>query len=187
MAVERIEETILRNLLFNEEYYRKVVPFLKAEYFNEYHERILFEEVADFASKYDKVPTQEVLSINLQSRNDLTEDTFQSSLSTLKSLGDEWVDFNWLLDSTEKWCQDRAIYLALMQSIKIADGGDKKLSKDAIPGILQEALAVSFDEHIGHDYIEQAEARYEFYHRTEEKIPFDLEKFNFITKGGLPN
>ena len=187
MAAERIEETILRNLLYNEEYYRKVVPFLKAEYFNEYHERILFEEVADFASKYDKVPTQEVLSINLQNRNDLTEDAFQSSLSTLKSLGDEWVDFNWLLDATEKWCQDRAIYLALMLSIKVADGGDKKLSKDAIPGILQEALAVSFDEHIGHDYIEQAEARYEFYHRTEEKIPFDLEKFNFITKGGLPN
>ena len=148
MATERIEETILRNLLYNEEYYRKVVPFLKAEYFNEYHERILFEEVADFASKYDKVPTQEVLSINLQSRNDLTEDAFQSSLSTLKSLGDEWVDFNWLLDATEKWCQDRAIYLALMQSIKIADGGDKKLSKDAIPSILQAALAVSFDEHI---------------------------------------
>ena len=187
MATERIEETILRNLLYNEEYYRKVVPFLKSEYFNEYHERILFEEVADFASKYDKIPTQEVLAINLQSRNDLTEDTFQSSLSTLKSLGDEWVDFNWLLDATEKWCQDRAIYLALMQSIKIADGGDKKLSKDAIPSILQAALAVSFDEHIGHDYIEQAEDRYDFYHRKEEKIPFDLEKFNFITKGGLPN
>jgi replicative DNA helicase len=187
MATERIEETILRNLLYNEEYYRKVVPFLKADYFNEYHERIIFEEIADFSSKYDKVPTQEVISINLQSRNDLTEDTFQSSLSTLKSLGDEWVDFNWLLDATEKWCQDRAIYLALMLSIKVADGGDKKLSKDAIPGILQEALAVSFDEHIGHDYIEQAADRYEFYHRTEEKIPFDLEKFNFITKGGLPN
>jgi replicative DNA helicase len=187
MATERIEETILRNLLFTEEYYRKVVPFLKADYFNEYHERIIFEEIAEFSSKYDKVPTQEVLSINLQNRNDLTDDIFQSSMSTLRSLSDEWVDFNWLLDATEKWCQDRAIYLALMLSIKVADGGDKKLSKDAIPGILQEALAVSFDEHIGHDYIEQAEARYEFYHRTEEKIPFDLEKFNFITKGGLPN
>lgn len=187
MATERIEETILRNLLYNEEYYRKVVPFLKADYFNEYYERIIFEEIADFSSKYDKVPTHEVLSINLQNRNDLTDDAFQSSISTLRSLSDEWVDFNWLLDATEKWCQDRAIYLALMLSIKVADGGDKKLSKDAIPGILQEALAVSFDEHIGHDYIEQAEARYEFYHRTEEKIPFDLEKFNFITKGGLPN
>ena len=132
MATERIEETILRNLLFNEEYYRKVVPFLKSDYFNEYHERIVFEEIADFASKYDKVPTQEVLSINLQTRNDLTEEAYQSSVSTIRSLSDEWVDFNWLLDATEKWCQDRAIYLALMQSIKIADGGNPKISKDAI-------------------------------------------------------
>ena len=97
------------------------------------------------------------------------------------------MDYDWLLDATEKWCQDRAIYLALMQSIKIADGGDKKFTKGAIPSILQDALAVSFDEHIGHDYIEQSSDRYEFYHRKEEKIPFDLEKFNFITKGGLPN
>ena len=187
MAIERIEQTILRNLLFTEEYYRKVVPFLKADYFQEYHEKIIFEEIADFASKYDKIPTQEVLAINIQNRNDLTDDTFQDSLSTIQGLSDEWVDYEWLLDATEKWCQDRAIYLALMRSIKIADGGDKKISKDAIPGILQEALAVSFDEHIGHDYIDQAEERYEFYHRKEEKIPFDLEKFNFITKGGLPN
>ena len=187
MATERIETTILRNLLFTEEYYRKVVPFLKADYFQEYHEKIVFEEIADFASKYDKIPTQEVLAINLQNRNDLTDDTYQDSLSTVRSLSDEWVDYEWLLDSTEKWCQDRAIYLALMRSIKIADGGDKKISKDAIPSILQEALAVSFDEHIGHDYIEQAEDRYDFYHRVEEKVPFDLEKFNFITKGGLSN
>ena len=187
MAIERIETTILRNLLFTEEYYRKVVPFLKADYFQEYHEKIVFEEIADFASKYDKIPTQEVLAINLQNRNDLTDDTYQDSLSTVRSLSDEWVDYEWLLDSTEKWCQDRAIYLALMRSIKIADGGDKKISKDAIPSILQEALAVSFDEHIGHSYTEQAEERYDFYHRKEEKVPFDLEKFNFITKGGLSN
>ena len=187
MATERIEQTILRNLLFTEEYYRKVVPFLKADYFQEYHEKIVFEEIADFASKYDKIPTQEVLAINLQNRNDLTDDTYQDSLSTVRSLSDEWVDYEWLLDSTEKWCQDRAIYLALMRSIKIADGGDKKISKDAIPSILQEALAVSFDEHIGHSYTEQAEERYDFYHRKEEKVPFDLEKFNFITKGGLSN
>ena len=187
MATERIEQTILRNLLFTEEYYRKVVPFLKADYFQEYHEKIVFEEIADFASKYDKVPTQEVLTINLQNRNDLTDDAFQDSVQTVRGLTDEWVDYEWLLDATEKWCQDRAIYLALMRSIKIADGGDKKISKDAIPGILQEALAVSFDEHIGHDYLEQAEDRYDFYHRKEEKIPFDLEKFNFITKGGLSN
>ena len=187
MATERIEQTILRNLLFTEEYYRKVVPFLKADYFQEYHEKIIYEEISDFASKYDKVPTQEVLAINIQNRNDLTDDAFQDSLSTVSSFSNEWVDYEWLLDSTEKWCQDRAIYIALMQSIKIADGGDKKVSRDAIPSILQEALAVSFDEHIGHDYIEQASERYDFYHRKEEKVPFDLEKFNFITKGGLSN
>ena len=187
MATERIETTILRNLIFTEEYYRKVVPFLKADYFQEYHEKIIFEEIADFASKYDKIPTKEVLSINLQNRNDLTDDTYKDSLQTIQGLTDEWVDYEWLLDATEKWCQDRAIYLALMRSIQIADGGDKKISKDAIPGILQEALAVSFDEHIGHDYLEQAKERYDFYHRKEEKVPFDLEKFNFITKGGLSN
>ena len=184
---ERIEETILRNLICNEQYYRKVVPFIKADYFQEYNEKILFEEIADFAAKYDKVPTKEVLTINLQNRGDLTEETFKDTLSGLNSLSDEWVDYDWLLDATEKWCQDRAIYNALMQSIKIADGGDKKLDKGSIPSILQDALAVSFDEHIGHDYIEQADDRYEFYHRKEEKIPFDLEKFNYITKGGLPN
>ena len=184
---ERIEETILRNLLFNEEYYRKVIPFLKAEYYETYHEKVIFEEIAEFAAKYDKIPTKEVLAINLQSRADLTEETFKDSLQGVNSLTDEWVDYDWLLDATEKWCQDRAIYLALMQSIKIADGGDKRLDKGAIPSILQDALAVSFDEHIGHDYIEQSSDRYEFYHRKEEKIPFDLEKFNFITKGGLPN
>ena len=184
---ERIEETILRNLICNEQYYRKVVPFIKADYFQEYNEKILFEEIADFAAKYDKVPTKEVLTINLQSRGDLTEETFKDTLSGLNSLSDDWIDYDWLLDATEKWCQDRAIYNALMQSIKIADGGDKKLDKGSIPSILQDALAVSFDEHIGHDYIEQADDRYEFYHRKEEKIPFDLEKFNYITKGGLPN
>ena len=184
---ERIEESILRNLLYNETYSRKVVPFLKAEYFQEYHEKIVFEEIADFAGKYDKVPTKEVLSINLQNRGDLTEEAFKDSLSKVSSLSDDWVDYDWLLDATEKWCQDRAIYLALMQSIKIADGGETKFTKGAIPSILQDALAVSFDEHIGHDYIEQSSDRYEFYHRKEEKIPFDLEKFNFITKGGLPN
>ncbi len=187
MATERIETTILRNLLFTEEYYRKVVPFLKADYFTEYPERIIFEEISEFANKYDKVPTQEVLSINLQNRSDLTEDSFQEATTIIRSLTDEWVDYDWLLDATEKWCQDRAIYLALMQSIKIADGGDKKLDKGAIPSILQNALAVSFDEHIGHDYIEQSKQRYDFYHKTEEKIPFDLEKFNYITKGGIPN
>ena len=115
---ERIEETILRNLIYNEQYYRKVVPFIKADYFQEYHEKIVFEEIADFAAKYDKVPTKEVLTINLQSRGDLTEETFKDSVQGINSLSDDWVDYDWLLDATEKWCQDRAIYLALMQSIK---------------------------------------------------------------------
>ena len=187
MATERIEQTILRNLLFTEEYYRKVVPFLKADYFQEYHEKIIYEEISDFASKYDKVPTQEVLTINLQNRNDLTEEAFQNSVQAVRELTDEWVDYEWLLDATEKWCKDRAIYLALMQSIKIADGGDPKISRDAIPSILQEALAVSFDEHIGHDYVENVKERYDYYHLEEHKIPFDIEKLNTITKGGLPN
>jgi len=187
MATERIEETILRNLIYDEEFYRKVVPFIKADYFIELQERIIFEEIQDFSTKYDKVPTKEVLNINLQNRSDLNDETFQQSLTLIKEYTDEWVDKEWLCDATEKWCQDRAIYLALMQSIKIADGGDSKLDKGAIPSILQEALAVSFDEHIGHDYIEQSKDRYDFYHRTEEKISFDLEKFNYITKGGIPN
>ena len=187
MATEKIEESILRNLLCNEDYYRKVVPHLDADYFQDPAERVLYEEIHEFSSKYDKVPTKEVLKINLGQRSDLTDETYKSSVSKLDTLSDEWVDQDWLVDSTETWCQDRAIYLALMQSIKIADGGDDKLDKGAIPSILQDALAVSFDEHIGHDYIESAESRYEFYHREEEKIPFDLEKLNYITKGGLPN
>ena len=187
MATERVEETILRNLLYDEEYYRKVVPFVKAEYFIELHEKIIFEEIQDFSTKYDKVPTKEVLNINLQNRSDLTDETFQKCLEHIKNYNDEWVDKDWVVDATEKWSQDRAIYLALMQSIKIADGGDGKLDKGAIPSILQDALAVSFDEHIGHDYIEQSTDRYDFYHKKEEKIAFDLEKFNYITKGGLPN
>ena len=187
MATERIEDTILRNLFCNEQYYRKVVPHLDGEYFQDPIEKILFEEILDFSGKYDKVPTKEVVRINLGNRSDLTEETYKKSSSKLETLTDEWVDFDWLVDSTEKWCQDRAIYNALLKSVKIADGNDEKLSKDAIPTILQEALGVTFDEHIGHDYLQDYEERYEFYHREEEKIPFDLEKFNYITKGGLPN
>lgn len=184
---EKIEQSILRNLLCNEEYYRKVVPFLKADYFQEIDERVIFEEIQDFSTKYDKIPTKEVVIINLQNRNDLTEDTYKESVTKIEGYSEEWVDKDWLVNATEKWCKDRAIYNALLQSIKIADGGDQKLSRDAIPTILQEALAVSFDEYIGHDYVDNAEQRYDYYHRDEAKIAFDLEKFNLITKGGLPN
>jgi replicative DNA helicase len=184
---ERIETTILRNLLCNEQFYRKVVPFVKPDYFNEIHEKVIYEEVWNFASNYEMLPTAEVLIINLQNRKDLNEETYQESVKTIQSLHSDPVEYNWLLDTTEKWCKDRAIYLALLDSIKIADGGNTKISKDAIPAILQEALAVSFDEHVGHDYVENVEQRYDFYHLKEDKIPFDLEKFNLITKGGLPN
>jgi replicative DNA helicase len=185
--METIENTILRNLLCNEDYYRKVVPFVKPDYFEDLHQKVIYEEVWNFASTYETVPTAEILIINLQNRKDLSEETYQDAFKTLKSYTEEPVEYNWLLDTTEKWCRDRAIYLALLESIKIADGGNQKVSKDAIPAILQEALAVSFDEHVGHDYIENVEQRYDFYHREEEKIPFDLDKFNLITKGGLPN
>ena len=185
--MERIETTILRNLLCNEQFYRKVVPFVKPDYFNEIHERVIYEEVWNFASTYELVPTKEVLTINLEGRKDLNEEVYQNAVKTIAELSDAPVEYNWLLDTTEKWCKDRAIYLALLESIKVADGGNTKISKDAIPAILQEALAVSFDEHVGHDYLENSVERYEFYHREEDKIPFHLEYFNKITKGGLPN
>ena len=185
--MERIETTILRNLLCNEQFYRKVVPFVKPDYFNEIHERVIYEEVWNFASTYELVPTKEVLTINLEGRKDLNEEVYQNAVKTIAELTDAPVEYNWLLDTTEKWCKDRAIYLALLESIKIADGGNQKTSKDAIPAILQEALSVSFDEHVGHDYLENSVERYEFYHREEDKIPFHLEYFNKITKGGLPN
>jgi replicative DNA helicase len=184
---EKMETTILRNLLSTEEFYRKVVPFLKAEYFEDISERIIFEEINDFSSKYDKMPTAEIVILQLQQRNDLNEDTYQTSVKHIKEFPQEFTDTAWLVDRTEKWCQERAIYNALLHSIKIADGGDKEISRDAIPSILQEALAVSFDEYIGHDYVDNASERYDFYHRDEEKLPFDLDKFNAITKGGLPN
>ena len=185
--LEKMELTILRNLLCNEQFYRKVIPFLKPEYFNEKYERIVFEEIFNFSVKYNLMPTTEVLIINLQNRKDLNEDTYQKTVNTIGELHKEPVEYNWLLDSTEKWCKERAIYLALLESINIADGENTKLSTDSIPNILQEALAVSFDEHVGHDYFENGSERYEFYHRSEEKIPFHLEYFNKITKGGLPN
>ncbi len=185
--MEKVELSILRNLLCSEEFYRKVVPFIKPDYFQEVTEKVIFEEIQDFSTKYDKLPTKEVLTINLQQRSDLNEDIFKKSNELINAFHEEWVDYDWLVDTTEKWCQERAVYNALLKSIKIADGGDDKLTNDAIPSILQDALAVSFDEYIGHDYIDNAEKRYEYYHKEELKIPFDLEKFNLVTKGGIPN
>jgi len=185
--MERIETTILRNLVFNEEYSRKVIPFIEPSYFDQRTEQILFEEIAQFIVKYGSTITTEALAIEMENRTDLSETEVKESRELTADLNDSPVDNQWLLDTTEKWCRDRAIYLALMESIGIADGQDDKKNRDAIPSILSDALAVSFDNHIGHDYLGDYEKRYNFYHQTEEKIPFDLEFFNKITKGGLCN
>lgn len=185
--MERIETTILKNMLYNEDYYRKVVPFIKPEYFENETDQTIYQEIAEFAATYKTIPTKEVLTINLQGKKNLSESVYQESVKQIQEFEAPTNEYDWLLDTTEKWCKDRAIYGALLRSIQIADGGDKEISPDAIPSILQEALAVSFDEHVGHDYIDNVQERYEYYHVKEEKIPFDLDKFNSITKGGLPN
>ena len=185
--MERIETTILRNLIFDEEYSRKVIPFIQPSYFEQRIETVIFEEIAQFIVKYNSSITIEALNIEIENRTDLTESEIIEIRDINNSLNDSVVEKQWLLDSTEKWCRDRAIYLALMESIHIADGNDEKKNRDAIPSILSEALAVSFDNHIGHDYLQDYEERYESYHRKEDKIPFDLEYFDKITKGGLPN
>ena len=185
--MERIETTILRNLVFNEEFARKTIPFIQPDFFEERSEKIIFEEIVSFITKYDTCITVEALNIEVENRTDLTAEEIKNIGEVNSTFNDLPVDNQWLLDTTEKWCRDRAIYLALMESIHIADGEDSKKNRDAIPSILSDALAVSFDNNIGHDYIQNSDERYEYYHRTEDKIPFDLEYFNKITKGGLPN
>ena len=185
--MDKVEILILRNLLFNEEYLRKVVPFIKADYFEDPHQKIVFEEVLNFVQEYNEPATKEVLCIEAEKRQDINDTSFKEVTKLISYLEDVPTDFDWLLDTTEKWCRDRAIYLALMESIALADGKDEKKDRDAIPSILSDALAVSFDTHVGHDYLLDYEARYESYHRKEDKIGFDLEYFNKITKGGLPN
>ena len=181
-----LESTILSNLIVSERYARKVLPFLKQEYFTIRSHKIIFAEIHEYISNYDTPPSLNALGIECQERTDLSEEQYKEIIQVLKELTDEKADHDWLVDTTEKWCQERAIYLSLMESVKIADGQDTKRDKGAIPQILSEALGVSFDSHIGHDYIENYEERYDFYHKKEEKIPFDLEFFNKITKGGLP-
>ena len=181
-----IENTILSNLIYNESYCRKVIPFIKEDYFTGQGSKIVFSIISDYVNKYDALPTSDVLTIETDQRTDLNETSFKEVNSVISSLVVEKSDLEWIIDTTEKWCQERAIYLALMESVKIADGQDKMKDKGAIPSILSDALSVCFDSHVGHDYIDDAELRYEYYHREEEKIPFDLEFFNKITKGGLP-
>ena len=165
---------------------RKVLPFIEPEYFNAREERIIFEQIAKYAADYDNLVTQEILSIEIENRNDITEEESVNINKIINSLENVDADFEWLSDTTEKWCRDRAIYLALMESIGIANDEDQKKTRDAIPDILSKALAVSFNRHVGHDYLEDYEQRYELYHRKEDKIEFDLEYLNKITKGGIP-
>ena len=185
--MERIETTIIRNLIHNEDFSRKVIPFIEPSYFENRSEKIIFEEISSFIVKYGSAVTIEALNIEVENRSDVTDDEVKEIREMNQYLNDSPVDQQWLLDVTEKWCRDRAIYLALMESIQLADGKDDKTGRDAIPSILSDALAVSFDNNIGHDYLLNYEDRYDFYHKKEEKIEFDLEYFNKITKGGLPN
>ena len=182
MIEANIQQTILRNLLSNEDYLRKVIPFLKKEYFEAEH-KVLFNEIVSFVNKYNKLPTKESITVDM---------TSAGTLDTVSGLVDivftpEPVNEEWLLNSTEKWCQDRAIYLAIMESINVIDGKNQSLTKNAVPEILSDALAVSFDTNVGHDYIDNSDDRFDFYHRVEDRLPFDLENFNDITKGGIPN
>ena len=181
-----IQTTILKNLLENDNYTRKVIPFLKKDYF-EGQSKIIFDLILNYVAKYNKLPTPEILKIEVDTIN-MSDEQYRSTLESIEEIQKETqkVDDTWLLDNTEKWCQDRAIYLAIMKSIQIIDGKDQQLSKNALPELLSDALSVSFDRNIGHDYIDNAENRFEFYHKVEERIPFDLEYFNTITKGGLP-
>jgi len=187
--MEQLENIILKNLIYNEEYARKVLPFLSPEYFIDRVEKIIFETVNSFIIKYNNLPTIEALTIDVGNNSELREEEFQSTIERISSLSqqkDEKPDNAWLLESTEKFCQDKAIYNAVVESIGILD--ETKTTpkrKDAIPSILSDALSVSFDPHIGHDYICDVDDRYDYYHRAETKIPFDLEYFNKITKDGL--
>ena len=182
MIEANIQQTIIRNLLSNEEYLRKVIPFLKKEYF-EADYKTVFKEIVTFVSKYNKLPTRETLTLDMTANG-----TFDPASGLVDLVfTPEKVNDDWLIDNTEKWCQDRAIYLAIMESINIIDGKHQSLTKQALPEILSDALGVCFDTNVGHDYIDNSDERFDFYHTVEDRLPFDLENFNAITKGGLPN
>jgi len=186
MSIQTIERTTLSNLVWNEPYARKVLPFIKPEYFSDPSERVVFEEISKFIEKYGNQPTKESLSIELDNRKDLSSEQFKKVLDIVETLSDAQVDMQWLVDTTEKFCKDKAVYNAILSGIQIIEGKDKQHTAEAIPTILSDALSVAFDQNVGHDYVENGEERFEFYHKVEEKIEFDLDYFNKITKGGLP-
>jgi len=182
-----LEKTILRNILTQDDFMRKVLPFVQKKYFEGVY-RELFDQVTKFVTKYNKLPTLEAFKIELDEVTTMNEEMYTHALDILPDIfTPKEEDSEWLLNTTEKWCQDRAVYNAIMESIQIIDGKHQQLTKNAIPDVLQKALAVCFDTNVGHDYLENVEERYDFYHEQEERIPFDLEYFNEITKGGLPN
>ena len=186
MSIQTIERTTLSNLIWDEDYARRVIPFIKPEYYSDKNERVIFEEIGSFIDKYNSIPTQEALTIELDNRKDVNDEEYKKIVDIIGSFSKSEVDTQWLLDTTEKFCKDKAIYNAVVEGIGIIDGKDKERTPEAIPSILSEALAVSFDTNIGHDYVEDGEERFDFYHKKEVKIAFDLDYFNKITKGGLP-
>lgn len=182
----KIELTILKNLVHNDDFARKTLPFLKENYFSDSSERLVFRRINEFMTKYNSRPTREAIGIEIESSTNISEEEHKRSIELIRSLVEpEPVAMEWLLESTESFCQERAVYNAIMDSISILDGKDSNRTKNAIPEILSEALGVSFDSHIGHDFIDDFEDRYAYYHRVEEKLPFDIELMNKITRGGL--
>ena len=185
----KLEQTILKNLIYNEDYLRKVLPFLKPEYFSENTDRTLFNTINEFVQTYNSTPTIEAITLAIQDRRNLTDEQVEKCKTDLQQIAlssQEESKLQWLTDKTEQFCQEKAVYNAVLGAISILDGKDKAREKGAIPSILSEALAVSFDNSVGHDYLENSDERYDFYHKKEERIPFDLDYFNKITKGGLP-
>ena len=183
----KIEEITLSKLILNDTYTKKVLPFIKDDYFDAPSHKILFSTLSEYVNKFETTPEPNALKIEVEKRRDISEEIYKEVEQFLNNLDRDQYNEDWLIETTEKWCKEKAIYIALMESVKIADGQDKTRTKDAIPSIMSEALGVCFDDHVGHDYIQDSDERYDFYHKKEEKIPFDIEYLNKITKGGLPN
>ena len=185
--MERIERTVLSNLIHNDEYTRRVLPFIKEEYFSDRLEKILFTEIYKFVNKYNALPSKEALSIEMNGSKSVTEDEYKKVTDIISTLNNEPVNIDWLKDSTEKFCKDRAIHNAILGGIQIIDGKDKKHTPEYLPEMLSNALSVSFDQKVGHDYLIETKDRFDFYKKKEERLQLDLDFFNKITRGGIPS